>query len=415
MKTRLLLSALLGASAAPLRATEDIFERVEQALTWSASDAQVRSRLSGLVDLEGYVFSRPVPGVLHSDGRTLLSPRLTLFYDAQVGSPVYFFVQARADRGFDPGANSGQVRLDEYAVRYTPWRDGRLNVQAGKFATVVGNWVGRHASWTNPFITAPLAYENLTGIWDTEAVRSNGTLLQWSHVRPGLPAAVTAREKFLRVPIIWGPSYAVGAAVSGELRRASYAFEVKQASLSSRPEAWNRAGEAWEHPTVSGRLGYRPSHRWNLGVSASTGIYLQPFAAATIPAGRRFGDYRQTVLAHDLTFAWRHFQLWAEVTAARFEIPGVVDADTVAAYVETKYKFTPQLSGALRFNKQWFDTIPDRGGLTRWGRNQWRIDFAPAYRFTTQTQVKLQYSLQNGDNGRRNYSHSAAAQLTVRF
>ena len=36
-----------------------------------------------------------------------------------------------------------------------------LNVQAGKFATVVGNWIERYDSWNNPFITAPLPYENM--------------------------------------------------------------------------------------------------------------------------------------------------------------------------------------------------------------------------------------------------------------
>ena len=46
--------------------------------------------------------------------------------------------------------------MDEYALRWTPWDDGRLSLQAGKFANVIGNWTARHQSWENPFITAPL-------------------------------------------------------------------------------------------------------------------------------------------------------------------------------------------------------------------------------------------------------------------
>ena len=46
--------------------------------------------------------------------------------------------------------------MDEYALRFTPWKDGRLNVQIGKAATVFGTWTGRHLSWENPFVNAPL-------------------------------------------------------------------------------------------------------------------------------------------------------------------------------------------------------------------------------------------------------------------
>lgn len=406
-------ACLLGAPTI-LGAGEEIFDRVEQALSWSSSDHRARARVSGLLDLEAFALPQPNEALVHAGGHALFNPRLTAFFDAQLGASLYVFAQARADRGFDPADDRAQVRLDEYAIRLTPWQDGRFNLQVGKFATVVGSWVSRHGSWANPFVTAPLAYEYLTGIWDSEAVRSSETLLRWSHVRPGLPAAVAAREKFLRVPIIWGPGYSLGAAISGEVRRVQYAFEVKQASLSSRPEAWSHA-DGWAHPTLSGRLGYRAGHAWNLGVSASAGSYLRPFAAPGLARGHRLGDYRELVVGHDVSFAWHYLQVWAEIYAARFEIPTVGDADTLSYYAEAKYKFTPQLSGAVRWNEQLYATIPNRRGPTRWGHNTWRVDIAPAFRFTSHTQIKLQYSLQKAPIGNRTYSHLAAMQLTVRF
>lgn len=406
-----------GLFLAPLSAgfaAEEFFDRVEDALTLSARDDQVRARISGLLELEGHAFSHPVPGVIDSKSHALFSPRLTLFFDGQIGSAVYLFAQARADRGFDPGDRDLEVRLDEYALRLTPVRGGRASVQVGKFATIVGNWVARHAGWTNAFITAPLPYEHLTGMWDAEAIRSSNTLFQWSHVRPGLPASVTAREKMLRIPIVWGPSYALGAAVSGEFGKVQYDVEVKNTSLSSRPEAWSHV-DRWAHPTVSGRLGFRPNETWNLGVSASGGSYLLPTAASTLAARTGHNDYRQLVLGHDVAFAWRHLQVWAEVFASRFEIPTVGDADTIAYYVEAKYRFAPQLAGAVRWNQQLFANFPDRGRETRWGHNVWRLDVAPSYRFTAHVQLKLQYSLQHGDTGARDYGHSTALQLAVRF
>ena len=49
-----------------------------------------------------------------------------------------------------------------------------------------------------------------------------------------------------------------------------------------------------------------------------------------------------------------------------FQVPRVGDADTFAYYLEGKYKFTPQLFGALRWNQQLFATVPDGlGGSAR--------------------------------------------------
>jgi hypothetical protein len=412
---RLVAGGVPLVSAATVRASDGFFDRLEQVLTVSSASGNARARLSGTLDLEAYALARPVPGVIDAAGHALFNPRLTVFADAQGGPRWYAFAQMRADRGFDPADRRAEVRLDEYALRYSPGEDGRFHFQAGKFATVVGNWAPRHGSWANPFITAPLPYEHLTGIWDNEALRSSSVLLQWAHVRPGLPPAITAIEKSLRVPIVWGPSYAIGAAASGRLARVHYAFELKHAALSSRPEAWQHTTRAWRHPTVSGRIGYRPNPAWDFGVSTSTGPYLRPFVQRNLPPGRGFGRYRQTVVAHDMAFAWRHVQVWAEVYAARFAIPMVGNADTGAYYVEGRYKLTPRFSAALRWNQQLFDTIPHRGGRTRWGHEVWRIDLAPAFRFTPYVQLKVQYSLQQGDTGERSRAHLGAGQLTVRF
>lgn len=416
MKRPVLIASLLFVSAAVSGTAADFFDRVEDALTFSTPDAQIRARLSGAVDLEGYSTQLPTPALIHTNRADMFAPRLSVFLDAQFGSAFYFFAQARADRGFDPTGEGGtQVRLDEYALRFSPGHTRHLNVQVGKFATIVGNWAARHASWANPFITAPLPYENLTGVWDAEALRNTNVLLQWSHVRPGLPAAVTAIEKTLRIPIVWGPGYATGVAVSGDFGKFRYAADVKAGSLSSRPEAWQHAAEQWNHPTVSARLGYRPSPMWNMGFSASTGSYLREMADASLRAGRSRRDYRETVVAHDIAFAWHHLQVWGEVYAARFEIPAVANADTVAYYVEAKYKFTPQFFGAVRWNEQLFGSVLDRGRMTRWGHNAARVDFSPGYRFTPHTQLKLQYSLQQEEGAPRDYSRMLAAQLTVRF
>jgi hypothetical protein len=404
MKTLRIFSFFFVALTTTRLVADDFLDQVGDALTMNAFHGNVRSRVSGLIDLEFFRIDQPPPGLIETNHHFLANPRLSLFLDAEIGTRVYFFAQSRVDTGFDPTDHGVQIRLDEYAVRYTPWEDGRFSLQIGKFASVVGNWIPRHLSWENPFITAPLPYENITKIEDKAAP-------YYGYLTGGLTDA-----KYKSLPVIWGPSYASGVSVAGGLGHFDYAAEIKNASLSSRPESWNVTAIGFEYPTVNARLGFRPSQMWNFGFSASDGAYFRPEAGPTLPVGSDIGDYHQRVLGQDIGFAWHHLQLWAEFYEARFQVPRVGDADTFAYYLEGKYKFTPQLFGAIRWNQQLFATVSDgAGGSARWGQDLWRIDTSLGYRFTAHTQLKLQYSFQDANSDSRNLVHTLAAQFTVRF
>ncbi len=406
MKPLRALSFFLLACTARAFEIDDFLDRLDNTLTISAFQNNVRARLSGTLDLEIYHFEQPAPGLIDSTIDTLFNPRLTLFLDAQIGSQIYFFAQSRLDRGFDPSDHGAQVRLDEYALRITPWDDGRFTLQAGKFATVVGNWVPRHLSWENPFINAPLVYENVTAIQDKSAPVSPLYFIYGPYYY----------EKYAFNPVIWGPSYASGISVSGRLGRFDYAVEMKNSSLSSPPKSWNVTENGFDHPTFNARVGFRPNEALNFGLSASEGPYFRREAEPTLPPGRDIGDYREFVLGQDASFAWHHLQVWAEFYEARFEVPRVGDADTFAYYVEAKYKFTPQLFGAIRWNQQLFDNISNPyGGSVRWSQDLGRIDIAATYRFTPHAQLKLQYGFQHETTGPGDDNHLLAAQFTVRF
>jgi hypothetical protein len=385
---------------------DDYLDRLDTGLTISAFQDNLRVRLSGTLDLEIYNFEQPAPGLIDSSIDTLFNPRLTFFLDAQIGSQIYFFAESRVDRGFDPSDHGAEVRLDEYAVRVTPWEDGRLTVQIGKFATVVGNWVPRHLSWDNPFINGPLVYENVTAVQDKNAPSSPLDFID-NPYRYG---------KYTFNPVIWGPSYASGISASGQLGKFDYAVEMKNASLSSRPESWYVTENGFENPTFSGRFGFRPNEAWNFGLSASEGPYFRREAEPTLPPGRDIDDYREFVLGQDVSFAWRHLQFWAEFYEVRFEVPQVGNADTFAYYIEAKYKFTPQLFAAIRWNQQLFGTISDGfGHAVNWSPDLGRIDIAAAYRFTPHVQLKLQYDFQHETTGPGDDNHLFAAQFTIRF
>ncbi len=217
MKVLMALNFCLLVWTAEAFEIDDFFDRLDSALTFSAFQDKLRTRLSGTIDLEAYHFEQPPPGLIDSKIDNLFNPRLALFLDAQFGKQIYFFAQARLDRRFDPSNHGAAVRLDEYALRLTPWEDGRFSLQIGKFATVVGNYVPRHLSWENPFVDAPLVYENITAISDKAAPASPRDFIH----------RFEATEKYEFNPVIWGPDYASGVSVSGRLGQFDYAAEMK--------------------------------------------------------------------------------------------------------------------------------------------------------------------------------------------
>ena len=405
MRRAAVVHCAIAALAGWIARADDLLDRVDEALTFSTLQDQVRLRISGTLELEYYYIDEPPFGLVNSTANNLFNPRLTLFADAQIGPYVYAFAQERIDRGFDPSDQGARGRMDEYAVRFTPWEDGRVNVQIGKFAPVVGNWMARHLAWDNPFVTAPLPYEHVTNISDVEPPQYTAAF-SYTH---------GAATEYGYNPVIWGPSYTTGLSLSGRVGEIEYAAEVKNAALSSRPESWDATDVGFEHPTVSTRLGWRPSMAWNLGVSASRGAYFRPEAEPLLPHGRDVGDYEQLLLGQDISFATGHWQLWAEFYEARFEVPRVGDADTFVYYIEAKYKFTNAVFAAVRWNQQFFDEVSNGyGEETKWGNDLWRSDVAIGYRFTENTQLKTQYSFES-EKGPRGQSHAIAVQFTIRF
>ena len=380
---------------------EDFVDRVDEALTVSALKGRFRARVSGTLDLEYYHLDQPTSGLIDTKLHDLFNPRLTLFLDAQFGPHLYAFVQSRADRGIDPADKGARMRLDEYALRFTPWDDGRMSVQIGKFAPVIGNWMSRHLSWDNPFVTAPIPYDYVTAISDIEVAKSKPDFI-----------AGQSSGSYEYNPIIWSAAYGTGVSVSGQLGKFEYAAEAKNAALSSRPESWDATDTGLDHPTVNARVGIRPNHLWRLGVSASYGPYMRKETEPALPSGRGIGDYHQMLLGQDISFEWHHLQIWAEVYESRFQVPNVGNADTLAYYLEVKYKFTPELFGALRWNQQLFSDLSDGSA---WGRDVWRMDAAIGYRFTAHTQLKLQHSLEHETTAPRGYRNTFAAQFTLRF
>ena len=144
---------------------QDFLDALDNKLSYASADGGVRANLSLVGDLTVFAADQPAQGLLFTTSDTFLAPRLSAFLDVQIGDRWLLHGQARADRGFDPGAeSSGDVRIDEYFLQYRASYAGQLNLRAGKYATVFGSWAPRSLAWDNPLVTAPGPYDTLIPI-----------------------------------------------------------------------------------------------------------------------------------------------------------------------------------------------------------------------------------------------------------
>lgn len=391
------------AQPTPWNATLD---EVSRDLRFVSEDGNFEVQMSGSADLRTYYFAqRPIGFVFPKPGgHTDYSPRLTLNLDAFYGERLYGFVKFRWDDGLDPGYQNNATRVDEIFLRGTVIIN-TLDLQIGKFATVFGNWAGRHGAWESPFISPPLPYDQATSVTDKTAP-PNATAFANRANHPNNNQAW--------VPVIWGPVYTEGIAAFGSYRDFSLAISGTNQSVSSRPSSWDNR-DLDTNPSFTGRLNWSPLAAWNFGVSGMVGPYLQESAKGTLPLGTSLNDFDQIVVGGDLSFSHGPWQVWAEFIYSRFDVPNVGNADVYSYYVEGKYKISPHFFTALRWGQQFYNKVDTPAGPEKWDNDVLRTEAAFGLRLDQHTQIKIQYTYQYQDASFQDGTQQIAAEATIQF
>ncbi|MFO0893645.1 MAG: hypothetical protein U0574_01650 [Phycisphaerales bacterium] len=393
-----------------LSAFDDGVQELKDATSWATPDGDFRLSLDFWFTNDLYVMSLPPPGFIQSGSQVLDAPRLSGLFTASILDHFDVVFLGNVDRGFDPQDCSIQARADEYFGVYTPFDDPVLRLKGGTFATCFGQWVNRHFSFQNPLITAPLMYD-----WEGTVADGMGGV----SATPPLPAFLNRKNLPTNVPawlpIVWGPSYASGAGANGHLEWLDWAFEVKNASLSSRPSEWAFWERSLAYPTVTGRLGVRPSAEWTLGVSASSGSYLSQDAIDTLPSRFDASDATQRVLGADVSWAHGPFEVWSEMAFSTWTTPTQGALTSFSWFVEGRWKLTPELWLAGRFNQQVYDDIASPFGQTPWANDVWRAEAGIGMKLGRFILLKAQYSRAEEQGPVRQGQDLGAFQLVILF
>lgn len=364
--------------------------------------------IHALLDLEYYRVDDTAPGLIRPH-HPFLNPRLSWFVDFAIGDRLTLFFQAREDRGFDPNNSGRQIRLDEAFARWTEGGDAwGASLQAGKFATPIGNFVPRHDAMKNPLVRAPMVYDHITTIGDAKAPAGN-------------PAQIGRRDLDDKradwLTMIWGPVYHTGAMVFGNAGPVDLRLALTNAAPAERPYEWGPKTDDAGNLAWSGRVGVNPFLGFKAGLNYAAGPYLRSRAAPTLPAGRHRDDYPQRLAGVDLEYSVGHLELFSEVYWSEWEAPHISgDLRSLGYYVEAKYALFPGFFAAARWNQMTFGAIRDAAGeQTPWDRNAWRAELGVGYFIHVNLLAKAQYELNhtNGPNDPRD--DMASFSLSVSF
>jgi hypothetical protein len=392
------------------RALDDL----DLSVTWGDFSAE----LSGELDLELLVFGKESPGTTLEDAplrsnhykRTRREDgpegveRLTLEIDGAFQDWLSYEVEGRLDHGAP--AEKGEAvgaRLEQYWVRGSIPGSALANLQLGKFAAPVGNFIPRGSPRKNPLTTFPLMYDQVT------------TFMKKSDTA----AAILGRRdraavKDWRVPI-YRELYGVGGMVFGTWNNLTVSFAIMNTAPGSWVFQWPLHAGDFRHPNYYLHASYALDPSLGVGASASRGPYDRGDAAG-IPAGRDTGDFPQTLAGVDVHYALGALDVFAEAYWTEFKAPLVDDLGLWAWYVEGKYTFLPGLFGSARFAQTIYGSIRDAAGASRqWDRNLNRLEFGGGYFFTRNLFAKATMQLNYTSGGREPNDHLFMLQLGLAF
>jgi len=363
------------------------------------------------IDQTGWFFTQPPPGFIQADGHALYAPVVNLMGTATAGKVLDFTVYAMASRGFDPTEAPMEMILNEYFVNVRPFENQLLALRAGAFGTTFGQWNRRYLSFENPLIDAPLPYGWMTSIGDGTQLPAN----------PAAAGQLGRKDKADNVPdwnpIIWGPAYASGFSALGTFPAwqgplVDWAVEVKNASLSSRPEEWAWWDRNMASPTITGRVAIRPDARWTIGGSVSQGSYL--IADPTVRTGTSIGDpgqYDQTTWGIDLSYAHRWAEIWAEFIWNTFDQPALGDLTSFSWFVEGRINVAVDTWVSARWNSQFYGDLNGES----WDNDVQRFDIGGGTRLSESFTFKLQFSHANESGSVDQGQWYGATQLIMEF
>jgi hypothetical protein len=296
-----------------------------------------------------------------------------------------------------------------------PWENRDIHAIAGLIPWMVGTYEPQSYSDKNPLIGAPLMYQyHSTLRWDLMPATADNLLAEAGEGYDGVNYGAGGGA-YPGMPIVYSDWWDFGAGVVGSVRPMEFSLGFVNGTPSfPTPALDNNRGKG-----VLGRVGVAPTAGARFGVSGAYGPYMSDKLSASLPPGKRVGDYHQVLVMGDAEWSMGHAELRAEGYRNTWETPTVGDLRVKGFYVEGKYALPAGFYVAGRYDVMRFSEIADSTGESRpWDADETRSELGVGYRLARGALAKVVYQRnlekEEEDEGAEVYD-LVAAQLSIRF
>jgi hypothetical protein len=304
-------------------------------------------------------------------------------------------------------------------VRFRPWPTRIFDIQAGIIPTTFGAFSRRGYSTDNPLIGLPLAYQYLTTVrGDALPATADNVLRQRGHgwlvsYPIGNPQAAAG------LPLVSALDWDTGVQLRVGTRPVEASAAVTLGTLS-RPRRTNDNGGL----QVSGRVAWRPTAGWVLGVSAAQGPFASHTATDALPAYATGERPTQRAAGVDAEYSRGHWLVRSEAVFTSWSVPAV-DAPRITsrlratgAFVEGRYRLSPRIYVAGRVDHLGFSRLTGTlfgGQPETWDAPVTRIEAGGGYLLRRNVMAKAVYQHNWRDGGRPTTRHFISVELMYWF
>jgi hypothetical protein len=293
-------------------------------------------------------------------------------------------------------------------LRYRPFEERELDLQAGRVPPVFGTFPRRRYAQDNPLVSWPLVWQYLTTLRPDALPRSADALLAvrgegWGVGYPGygyaagVPPASAARwDTGVEARFAEGPL--------------SVAAALTQGTLSDP-----RFEDTNDGKQVSARVGYEPVEGLELGASIAQGEFLD--ASLPLPPGR----FQQRAYGADAELAVGHVVARGEAIYSEWDLPPGrpprIDRPLTSfgAYLECRWRFAPGWHAAARIDRLDFGDVRGSDGLAPWEAPVRRIEAGFGYVPRRHVLLKAVYQHDRRETGATRKDDFVAGQVLLWF
>ena len=338
---------------------------------------------------------------------TLRQLRVSLTGEVRASRRLSLLAELRSD-------NLRDVSPSALYLRFRPFPDQRLDVQAGRIPPTFGRFSRQAYSRDNVLIGSPLAFQYLTSLRPDalpadadELLRMRGRGWQ-SGFTIGNPAPAAG------VPLADGLHWDTGVQVTGAWRALALTGSVTNGTLANPRVSDDNSGKQ-----AATRVVLTAAPGLELGHSFSRGAFVARSALGAV-AGMPGGSLTQRAHGVDAELARGHWLARAEALFSEWSIPlaaaGRVESLRAAAVsAEARYAFRPGLHGAVRAEHLAFSRIAGARQTLPWDAPVTRVETGVSYYLQRNVIVRTSLQFNHREDGRTPDAWLPAAQLLFWF